>query len=390
MDKQRLERELERRRLELCRRAASRGYDAVLVIGRSPERAGNLFYLCHHRPGVSGHPSSYRFRGRGYGALLLPLDDAPILFSTSGFYQQPIGVPRVEIGTDMPGAIARVVGELGLSRGVIGLVGMDIISVTLYRHLTRLLPTVRFEQADDLVLSMRAIKSPYELELLRTGSAVADEVADKVRDFIRPGLTEREIFQFMVQELQSRGVENAGGTCQSGLKRTAEPVSIPPVSDRVVEAGDMLHMEFNGLYGGYQIDICRSTVVGRPPTPEQKDMLELIVLMLEQSIAAVRPGVAAETIELVAGRIALERGLGKHHSVAYGGPASYVGHAIGVGSDELPLLAVGEKTPLEENMVLTIEPGLYRMPVGGARVEDEVLVTADGVEVLTKVERRWW
>ena len=112
--------------------------------------------------------------------------------------------------------------------------------------------------------------------------------------------------------------------------------------------------------------------------------------MLEDSIAQTKPGIKAEDLEAVTGNIALEHGLGKNHTAAYGGPGTYLGHAIGLGVDEPPCLAKGDKTILKDGMVLTIEPGIYRTPFGGCRIEDEVLITRDGSETLNKDARKWW
>ncbi|MBI4279400.1 MAG: aminopeptidase P family protein, partial [Armatimonadetes bacterium] len=228
-----------------------------------------------------------------------------------------------------------------------------------------------------------------ELECLRRGSAIADRVGEQVREIIRPGITEQDIQKFVVEGLTRAGVAGGRITCQSGVERSADPIYYPVVSSRTLEAGDMLHMEINGSFDGYSIDICRSTVVGRA-SPEQRRLLGVTLEMLETTIAAIRPGIPAYSLGDVAGRVAERGGFARNFTLEYGGPATYVGHGIGVSSDEPPVLALGDPTPLAEGMILTIEPGLYRTPVGGCRIEDEVLVTGDGAEVVTALERIWW
>lgn len=160
-------------------------------------------------------------------------------------------------------------------------------------------PTVRFVEADDLVMNMRAVKSERELTALRKGSAFADEVGELVRGQIEPGVTEREIGSFIVGEMSKRGVANPFATCQSGVVRSGEPFIFPPVSSRVMEEGDLVHMEINGRIEGYKIDICRSTVVGRG-SRDAVHLLETVLTMLEKSIAATKPGVMAEELEELA------------------------------------------------------------------------------------------
>nr|WP_249731531.1 Xaa-Pro peptidase family protein [Chelatococcus sp. HY11] len=236
---------------------------------------------------------------------------------------------------------------------------------------------------------MRAIKSDKELEALRQGSAFADEVGALLRKEIKPGVTERELANFVISEMTKRGATNAFATCQSGVERSGEPFLFPAFSDRVLEDGDLVHMEINGRWQGYMIDICRATMVGRP-TKDGVHLLETVLKMLEVSIDAIGPGVLAEDLEKIADDVAVNAGFQGKFAFGYGGAGTYLGHGIGLGVDEPPAICKGEKTFLQPGMVLTIEPGLYRTPAGGARIEDEVLVTTTGVEVITKLERRWW
>jgi Xaa-Pro aminopeptidase len=391
MDQKALAQEMHKRRERVKRIASTRGFDATLVIGRAPDRAGDMRYLCGNKPYLSGHISRYGYRGRGFGALLLPTDSGaePTLVCTTPFYIPPIDVEDIVIDTHFSRGLASALEKHGLSQGNIGLVGVDILSVLLYQDLLRLAPGARFVEADDVVTNLRAVKSEFELSFLRTGAQIADEVAELVREAIRPGVSERDIGTLIVSELSKRGVAGAFATCQSGPVRSNEPYWDPAVSDRVFEAGDLVHMEINGSYGGYMIDICRSTVVGGVGD-KQREILEVTLRILEESIAAIKPWMPAEDLEAVAGEIARQAGYEKNFTVAYGGAGTYLGHGIGLGSDEPPLLAKGDKTPLEPGMILTIEPGIYRTDVGGARIEDEVLVTEEGAEVLNKSSRRWW
>jgi Xaa-Pro aminopeptidase len=258
-----------------------------------------------------------------------------------------------------------------------------------YAELVQYNPSVRFVEADDLVMNLRAVKSARELEALRIGSGFADRVGAMLRERIRPGVTELELSDFIIAEMTKCGASHAFATCQSGVARSGEPFIFPAASGRMLEDGDLVHMEINGRHEGYKIDICRSTVVGRP-NKAAVHLLETVLAMLEASVAAIRPGVMAEDLERIASDVAEQAGYRGNFAYGYGGPGTFLGHAIGLGIDEPPAIMKGEKTYLRPGMVLTIEPGLYRTPAGGARIEDEVLVTETGVEVLTKVERRWW
>ncbi len=387
---QRLEKEYESRIKKTRLEAAKRGYDALLVFSLAPRRVGDTLYLVGHQPMMPGHPRRYGFRGRGYSVLILPVDTRkePRLITSTPFYERDLFVQDVIYHDDVPFEIGRAITQFGLERSDIGIVGMDIVSVDMFEDLKHEAVHARFHAAGDIVMNLRAMKSPYEIELLRTGAEIGDEVAMLLIEFLKPGLREREVYQFITAELTKRGVTGAFATCQSGW-RSETAYDLVPASDKVIEDGDMVHMEINGKYQGYMIDICRSTVVGTA-SQRQIYILETCLEMFEKSVAAMRPDVLSEDLEKISGEIALERGFTCNHTRAFGGPATYLGHAIGLGTDEPPVVAQKDKTPLMPGMVITIEPGLYQTGVGGCRIEDEILVTETGYENLNHSEKRWW
>ncbi|WP_226582247.1 M24 family metallopeptidase [Acuticoccus sediminis] len=371
--------------------AGMRGLEGVVVVGRAPDRNGDMLYLTGHVPMLAGHPSRFGVRGRGLGLLFVPTDarQGLHLAVTTPFHTGGHGVTDTVVNPNIVKGITEILQAAGMSGTNVGIVGMDVISAMTYRELERYNPTITFSQADDMVMNLRAVKSEAEMEALRVGSGWADEVGDLVRKLIKPGVTERQMAEFVIAEMTKRGATNGFATCQSGVTRSGEPFMAPPFSDRVMEDGDLVHMEINGRNNGYMIDICRSTVVGEP-NDAAVHLLETVNTMLEVSIAAIRPGVLAEDLEKIANDVAVEAGYKANFAFGYGGAGTYLGHGIGLGVDEPPAICLGEKTYIRPGMVLTIEPGLYRTPAGGARIEDEVHVTETGCEVMTKLERRWW
>lgn len=378
------EQRLEKARIE----ASNRGFDCLLIFGLAPRRVGDLMYLTGHQPMLPGHPRRYGFKGRGYSAIILPVEGGPCLLTTTPFYEKELYISDVQYDDNLPEAIAREIERRGLSKADIGVVGMDILAVTLYDDLQKELYQARFFQCDDIIMNLRASKSPYELEILRAGAQIADEVAILLRDYLRPGLSEYQVYQFITSELTKRGVTGAFATCQSGA-RSETAYELVFASDKIIEAGDMVHMEINGKLNGYMIDICRSTVAGGG-SPEQTRILDLVLHMFDQAVAAMKPGVTAQSIERITGKLAIDNGFTRNHTHYYNGPATLLGHAIGLGVDEPPVLAEGDKTILRPGMVITVEPGLYNTGVGGCRIEDEVLITERGCEILNTSGRKWW
>lgn len=378
------EQRLEKARIE----ASNRGFDCLLIFGLAPRRVGDLMYLTGHQPMLPGHPRRYGFKGRGYSAIILPVEGDPCLLTTTPFYEKELYISDVQYGDNLPEDIACEMETRGLAKADIGVVGMDILAVTLYNDLQKELYQARFFQCDDIIMNLRASKSPYELEILRAGAQIADEVAILLRDYLRPGLSEYQVYQFITSELTKRGVTGAFATCQSGA-RSETAYELVFASDKIIEAGDMVHMEINGKLNGYMIDICRSTVAGGG-SPEQTRILDLVLHMFDQAVAAMKPGVTAQSIERITGKLAIDNGFTRNHTHHYNGPATLLGHAIGLGVDEPPVLAEGDKTILRPGMVITVEPGLYNTGVGGCRIEDEVLITEKGCEILNTSGRKWW
>ncbi len=383
-----LRREFEERTLNTRLEAANRGYSCLIVFSLAPRRIGDLMYLIGHQPMMPGHPRRFNFRGRGYSALILPIKEEPCLITSTPFYEDDLFVSDIIYDDNVMEAIGRAMTRYGLDKSDIGIVGMDILAVQLYWDLIGELPQARFHGADDLVMNLRAAKRPYEIEMLRKGAFIADEVSDLLRDYLRPGLTEKEVYNFITSELTKRDVTNAFATCQSGY-RSETAYDLIPASDKVIEDGDMIHMEINGKYRGYMIDVCRSTVVGTA-SERQIEVLETALEMFDKSVAAMKPGVISEDLEKITGEIAIAKGFTANHTKSYGGPATYLGHAIGLGTDEPPVVAKYDLTPLVPGMVITIEPGLYKTGVGGCRIEDEILVTPDGYENLNHSDHAWW
>ena len=383
-----LYKEYETRMQKVRLEASRRGFSCLLVFGLAPRRVGDLMYLTGHQPLLPGHPRRFQFRGRGYSVIVLPIEGEPCLLTTTPFYESDLYIKEVIYGDNLPDEIRKAIQKRGLEKADIGIVGMDILSVGLYVDLKAELCHARFYGADDIVMNMRAAKSPYEIEVLRTGARISDEVANLLRDYLRPGITERQVYDFITGELTKRGVTGAAATCQSG-SRSENAYDLVPASDKVIENGDMVHMEINGKYQGYMIDICRSTVVGKA-SAQQIELLDTVLDMFNKSVAAMKPGVTAESLERITGEIALSKGFNKNHTRAYNGPATLLGHAIGLGVDEPPVLAKGDVTLLVPGMVITVEPGLYRTGYGGCRVEDEILVTENGTEDLNCSPLRWW
>lgn len=379
-----------RARRQRCRvEASARGLAGLIVFSRDPDRAGNGLYLANHRPIAGSHPAMYEQRGRGYCAIVIPVDQEETLLVTSPYYEPDVTVERVEVDTNLPRGLARIVAGYALAQGQRwGLVGEEFLSVLLYRDIQAALPGCAFFCADDVLWSLRAIKDEFEQEILRAGARVADAGAEAAMRAFQAGRTENAVVAEIDAALRALGATNTSLTCQSGVYRSGEPLIRPFATERVLERGDMAQMEIRGTYRGYGFDICRSAVIG-PLDDTQRHMFETVEHMLDAIIARAAPGVLAEDLQHEIDEIAHAEGFDGYQSMRFGGPSTYCGHGLGVSNDEPPVLFTGDKTILRPGMFLTPEPGLYRHPKGGLRLEDNILITAAGCENLNTT-RRWW
>jgi len=231
---------------------------------------------------------------------------------------------------------------------------------------TELTPTTR------VVEGLRILKSAAEVELLRKVARIAGRAFDRVRPAIRPGLRERDVAFLLEQTFRELG---ADGPAFDTIVAAGERGALPHgrASDRVLERGDMVVVDFGASAGGYHSDTTRTVVIGEP-TPEQRQVIEAVRQAQNESMALMKPGVAADEVD----RRARESLAGDANAFQHG-----LGHGIGLMVHEQPFLSPSDQTPLQAGMVITNEPGIYRPGWGGVRLEEMVLVTDAGPEVIT-------
>src|SRR5437899_3572921 len=229
-----------------------------------------------------------------------------------------------------------------------------------------LVPTV------GLVEELRIIKSAEEVALLRAVASIAGRAFDRVRAAVRPGLRERDVAFLLEQTFRELGADGpAFETIVAAAERGALPHGRP--SDRVRARGDTVVVDFGATAAGYHSDTTRTIVVGEP-TPEQARLIEAVRRAQLASIALMKPGVTADEVD----RRAREALAGEEHAFGHG-----LGHGIGLQVHERPYLSATDHTALRPGMVITNEPGIYIPGWGGVRLEEMVLITETGPEVLT-------
>jgi len=225
-----------------------------------------------------------------------------------------------------------------------------------------------------LVEDLRRVKSPAEIALIRHSVLTTSEAFRRAIRHARPGIPERDLAAELEYQMRLLGADRpAFETLVTSGPRTALPHARS--SSCPLSANRLLLVDMGASQNGYASDMTRMAFFGRPG-PRVKRLHRAVLEAQLAALAAVRPGVSAAAVDRRARRVLRDHGLDRafHHST---------GHGLGLEIHEAPRLGKGEKTRLAAGMVCTVEPGAYLEGLGGVRIEDTVLVTQTGCEVLT-------
>jgi Xaa-Pro aminopeptidase len=290
--------------------------------------------------------------------------------------QAAVSVDKVEHRVEA--SLGELVRSVGASR-----VGFEASHVTVATLRTWQAATdgVEWHPTERLVERQRAVKDDRELTVIRGAAQALAQVARSLRSIVERGRTEREVARGIDQALERAGFsEPAFPTIVASGPNSAHPHARP--TDRRLAEGDLVVLDFGGVLGGYCVDLTRMAAIGQV-SPEARALFAAVQEAQTAAISTVRAGVTGAAVDAAARRVLDARGLAEAflHST---------GHGLGLEVHEAPRLSPersGPVEPLEAGMVCTIEPGAYLEGFAGVRLEDDVLVTADGCEVLTDAPR---
>jgi Xaa-Pro aminopeptidase len=242
------------------------------------------------------------------------------------------------------------------------------------------LPGAEQSVASGVIGELRMRKSPEEVDALRRAGQAIDRVHARMAEFLRPGRTEREAGRDIAAAILDEGHATVDFVIVGSGPNGASPHH--EVGDRVLEAGDPVVVDIGGTTPeGYCSDCTRMYTLGAPPA----EFSEYFAVLHEAQLAACAhagPGVTAESVDAAARDVIDAAGFG----------AAFVhrtGHGIGVETHEEPYIVAGNETLLEAGMAFSIEPGIYLSGRHGARIEDIVVATADGIERLNVTDRQY-
>lgn len=225
--------------------------------------------------------------------------------------------------------------------------------------------------ATDVLRQLRMVKDAAEIDALRKAGGAIDRVHSRVPAFLAPGRTEADVAADIAKAIVDEGHSEVAFIIVGSGPHGADPHH--ECSDRVLQDGDVIVVDIGGAYEpGYNSDSTRTYSLGEPE-PEVAQQYSVLQRAQQAAVAAVRPGVTAEQVDAAARDVLAEAGLAEIF-------VHRTGHGIGLSVHEEPYIVAGNALPLQEGMAFSVEPGIYFPGRWGARIEDIVVVTADGAE----------
>lgn len=311
------------------------------------------------------------------GALVAGRDD--VWFLTDSRYttqaaQETKGCRVVEYSKKVD-AVAALLLEQGAKR-----VGFESQYTTVAVHdaFAASLPGVELVPVGEELDSLRLIKDEGELGLLAKSASISSAAFHGIVDKIRPGAVERELALELEFSMRRAGADEksfdfivASGT------RGALPHG--RASEKVIKSGELVTFDFGAVYHGYHSDETVTVAVGAPDS-RQREIYAIVKDAHDRALEAVRPGISFKELDSLARGYIEEKGYGS--CFGHG-----LGHGVGLEVHEKPVVSFRSEGVAEEGMVFTIEPGIYIPGWGGVRIEDTVVVTADGCRLLTQVPK---
>lgn len=280
-------------------------------------------------------------------------------------------------GIKMPEGIARAVATL--KPGRLG-IESDSITLSVRDSIQTGCPTLPLEATKGLVERLRMIKDSFELDEIRRAVWQAERAFAIVRAMLRPDDTERQVANQLEFQMRCDGAKGCSFTPIIGVGPRAALPHGRPADSKIGDAGFVL-IDWGASSGLYMSDLTRVLITGNYP-PMLETIYKIVLEAQLAAIAAIRPGLPCHEIDKAARDVITAAGYGD--KFGHG-----LGHGVGLEIHENPRFGVGDNTVLQPGMVMTVEPGIYLPGVLGVRIEDDIVVTEQGCEVLTSVGKQW-
>jgi Xaa-Pro aminopeptidase len=308
-------------------------------------------------------------------SIVIVTEDAALYLCDSRYTEQAkaqaMDVSVEQIRGALPANAARRLNELGVRRVVLDPRQVSVADAEALREQLEAEVVLRA----GFIAPLRWRKSPEEVETIRRASLLAEDVLDELLLTLGEGDPEQELAARFEYEFKRRGASGASfDTIALFGARSSLPHGEP--SDRTLDQGDVVLLDLGCRLDGYCSDLTRTYAFGTMPGTWFTEIYDVTRAAQEAALAAIRPGVACCEVDAIARDRIADAGFGDRFGHG-------LGHGVGIEVHEAPRLNAESRTVLEVGMVITVEPGIYLPGQGGVRIEDLVVVTEQGCEVLT-------
>jgi len=268
-----------------------------------------------------------------------------------------------------------VLKELHLTRGKLGV--EDFLPYKFSKMINRAAPRAELDEASNIFMGLRAIKTPDELELMRKAANIIAQGIDAGVKAIRVGATELDIGFEIERKIKQSGAESVP-FC---IVLRGENAALPHGSSSKAEVrkGDVVIMDVGATYDGYFADLTKTVFVGSA-SAKQREIYDIVLRAQEKAIESVKPGIRASEIDKAARDVIKEAGYGERF-------IHRTGHGLGLEVHEEPSITATCTTVLRPGMTFTVEPGIYLPQEFGVRIEDNVAVTDRGKATIAACEK---
>ncbi len=312
------------------------------------------------------------------GYLVVTPQDA-ILFTDFRYREQAPQQAKdfrvIEHQADPAETIAATLKELGVTR--LGFEQHDLSYASYQSYQSKL--GVTLVAADKLIEQLRMVKDEQEVQLIETACELVDRTYEHMLGFIKPGMTERDVALELEFYMRANGADSTSfSTIVVSGVRSSLPHGGP--TDKVLEKGDFVTLDFGAYMNGYCSDITRTVVLGEP-TDRHREIYDIVLEAQLTALERIRPGMTGKEADAIARDLIARYGYGEHFGHG-------LGHGLGMEIHEEPRLSRTGEYVLEPGMIVTVEPGIYIPGFGGVRIEDDVVVTETGVRRLTKSSKQ--
>ncbi|MCT4598097.1 MAG: aminopeptidase P family protein [Vallitalea sp.] len=239
-----------------------------------------------------------------------------------------------------------------------------------YMDLEEGLKNIQVEPIGDIVEQIRMVKDQEELKLIKKAASIGDMAFKHIIEYVKVGMTEKEIALELETYMKKNGADKLSfDTIVASGVNSSLPHAEP--TDKEIEEGDFVTLDFGCVYKGYCSDMTRTFVIGKA-SEKQKEIYQTVLEAQEKALSSIKAGCIGKEIDKIARDIISEKGYGDNFGHG-------LGHSVGLYIHEEPRFSPRDENTFTKNMVVTVEPGIYVPEFGGVRIEDLVCVTDEGI-----------